>query len=209
MHFHFNQKNPSIEYFNCSNYVGNRGTCPDTHYIRVDFLTPTVLSELNQLILFARHQWEAFSAAVEQTATVAAKDQTSSLTKKHQEFQNRMRELKTLLARLYEDKVKGVVDDETFVLLSSEFKKERGQIQKQMQRIQESLQKSNSILYGIALFKEAVDKQKPIISLNREHLGKYVDHITVYPAKQEGRERVQKFEIHYRFIGCVDLGEHM
>jgi small-conductance mechanosensitive channel len=173
------------------------------------FLEPRVLGELNRLIHFAQHQWEAFSSAVEQTATLSAKDQAASLSKKHQEFQNRMKELKTLLARLYEDKVKGVVDDETFVLLSSEFKKERGQIQKQMQRIQESLQKSNSILYGIALFKKEIDKQEPINSLDREHLGKYVDHITVYPAKQDGRERVQRFEVHYRFIGCVDVSENL
>ena len=27
LHFHFNQGNPEIRYFNCSNYKGNRGTC--------------------------------------------------------------------------------------------------------------------------------------------------------------------------------------
>ncbi len=27
LHFHFNQGNPEIKYFNCSNYKGNRGTC--------------------------------------------------------------------------------------------------------------------------------------------------------------------------------------
>ena len=27
LHFHFNQGNPDIKYFNCSNYKGNRGTC--------------------------------------------------------------------------------------------------------------------------------------------------------------------------------------
>ena len=26
LHFHFNQGNPEIKYFNCSNYKGNRGT---------------------------------------------------------------------------------------------------------------------------------------------------------------------------------------
>lgn len=36
LHFHFNQGNPEIKYFNCSNYKGNRGTCQSTHYIRVE-----------------------------------------------------------------------------------------------------------------------------------------------------------------------------
>ena len=43
LHFHFNQGNPEIKYFNCSNYKGNRGTCTSTHYVRVDFLEEVVL----------------------------------------------------------------------------------------------------------------------------------------------------------------------
>ena len=43
LHFHFNQGNPEIKYFNCSNYKGNRGSCTSTHYVRVDFLEQVVL----------------------------------------------------------------------------------------------------------------------------------------------------------------------
>lgn len=95
------------------------------------------------------------------------------------------------------------------MLLSGEFKREREQIQRQMQRIQESSQKSNSILYGISLFKKTVNQQELISALGREHLEKYVDHITVYPAKLNGKERVQRIETHYRFIGCVEMSKKM
>ena len=49
LHFHFNQGNPEIKYFNCSNYKGNRGTCTSTHYVRVDFLEEVVLGEIRRL----------------------------------------------------------------------------------------------------------------------------------------------------------------
>ena len=52
LHFHFNQGNPEIKYFNCSNYKGNRGTCQSTHYIRVDFLEEVVLGEIRRLTKF-------------------------------------------------------------------------------------------------------------------------------------------------------------
>ena len=45
LHFHFNQGNPDIKYFNCSNYKGNRGSCTSTHYVRVDFLEQDGLFE--------------------------------------------------------------------------------------------------------------------------------------------------------------------
>ena len=53
LHFHFNQGNPEIKYFNCSNYRGNRGSCTSTHYIRVDFLEQVVLGEIRRLTKFA------------------------------------------------------------------------------------------------------------------------------------------------------------
>lgn len=40
LHYHFNQKNHDIKYFNCPSYnMGKRKTCFDPHYIRVDFLS--------------------------------------------------------------------------------------------------------------------------------------------------------------------------
>ena len=53
LHFHFNQGNPEIKYFNCSNYKGNRGSCTSTHYVRMDFLEQVVLGEIRRLTKFA------------------------------------------------------------------------------------------------------------------------------------------------------------
>ena len=46
VHFHFNQGNPEIKYFNCSNYKGNRDTCTSIHYVCVDFLEEVALGEI-------------------------------------------------------------------------------------------------------------------------------------------------------------------
>jgi hypothetical protein len=62
--FHFNQGNPDIKYFNCSNYKGNRGTCLSTHYVRVDFLEQVVLGEIRRLTKFASQYEDAFVKAV-------------------------------------------------------------------------------------------------------------------------------------------------
>lgn len=40
----------TIKYYNCSNYVDNRGTCFNTNYIRLDSLSDRVLGELQKLI---------------------------------------------------------------------------------------------------------------------------------------------------------------
>ena len=61
LHFHFNQGNPEIEYFNCSNYKGNRGICSSTHYIRADFLEQIVLAEITRLTRFVCHYEKEFA----------------------------------------------------------------------------------------------------------------------------------------------------
>ena len=53
-HHHFNHVNPSTEYYNCSNYVCNRGTCSNIHYIRLDSLRDKVFDELQKLIRAAQ-----------------------------------------------------------------------------------------------------------------------------------------------------------
>lgn len=64
LHFHFNQGNPEIRYFNCSNYKGNRGTCISTHYVRVDFLEQVVLGEIKRLTKFASRYEDDFVKAL-------------------------------------------------------------------------------------------------------------------------------------------------
>ena len=64
LHFHFNQGNPDIKYFNCSNYKGNRGSCTSTHYVRVDFLEQVVLGEIRRLTKFASQFEDEFVKAV-------------------------------------------------------------------------------------------------------------------------------------------------
>ena len=64
LHFHFNQGNPEIKYFNCSNYKGNRGTCTSTHYVRVDFLEEVVLGKIRRLTKFASLYEDEFVKAV-------------------------------------------------------------------------------------------------------------------------------------------------
>jgi len=206
MHFGFNQANPSIEFFRCSNYVGNRGgTCPDTHYVRVDFLKKKVLRELNTLIDFAKNNWDLFSEMVTQKEQIENKNQSVALSAEHKPLQTRLKEITSLLARLYEDKITGGVDDETFVLLTSEFKKEREQIKMRTQTIKEILQRSNCIEYGLSYFKKLINQQDKIANLTREDLQKYIDSIAIYTTEEKGENHRQRIEVYYQYIGLFDI----
>ncbi len=110
LHFHFNQGNPDIKYFNCSNYKGNHGTCSSTHYVRVDFLEQVVLGEIRCLTKYATAYEDDFLKAV-----IGHSQQAAELDRKLKE-----KELRTLIARdeeldgLFERIYRGQCFRETF-----------------------------------------------------------------------------------------------
>ena len=66
MHYNINHPNSAIEYFNCSNYRGNRGTCNETHYVRADSLEQVVLLELNRMTSYLKDNEEEFAELLAQ-----------------------------------------------------------------------------------------------------------------------------------------------
>lgn len=201
LHYHFNQANPSIEYYNCSNYVGNRGTCSNTHYIRLDSLSKRVLDELQKLIKAAQNNgfWERVTAA----KSMESQKTVRKLMEQQRKMDKRQNELKKYLATAYEDKVKGVMDDETFVLLSNQFKRERDELKEAQQRIQTEFETAQKFQDGLARFKKEVKGQTNIKFLTRDIVGQFIDWIAVYPEDRSVWPYTQKIEIHYHFIGKI------
>ena len=78
LHFHFNQGNRSIQYFNCSNNSRNR-TCPTTHYIRTDFLEQVVLKDINRLIAFTNQYKDELVRILEENSGKEYKSQPKSI----------------------------------------------------------------------------------------------------------------------------------
>ena len=118
LHFHFNQGNPEIKYFNCSNYKGNRGSCTSTHYIRVDFLEQVVLGEIRRLIKFASLYEDEFLKAVIGHSQQAAETDRKLKEKELKALLARDEELDGLFERIYEDNVSGKLSDDRFAKMS-------------------------------------------------------------------------------------------
>ena len=109
LHYNINHPNSSIEYFNCSNYRGNRGTCNETHYIRADSLEQVVLLELNRMTSYLKDNEAEFAELLARKTSQDYERNKKCRQQKLNGLKARYSEVDMLFERTYEDNVSGTL----------------------------------------------------------------------------------------------------
>lgn len=209
LHFHFNQGNPEIEYFNCSNYKGNRGTCPSTHYIRADFLEQVMLAEIRRLTRFVCRYEKEFAAMMMGFTQQAAEDERRVIQKELDAATARDRELDSLFERIYEDMVAGRLTEERFARMSAKYEDEQKELRAKIKALQEGIERTKSKAVTADIFMSAVRKYTRAKKLTRRMLDELVQYIEVHQAEKIDGTWVQRLTIHYNCIGAITIPEEL
>lgn len=203
--YHFNQKNPKIKYFECSNYKGNRGTCQATHYVRVDFLEQVVLGEIRRLTQFAsRYENDFVKVAIGQEQQGIMK-QRQATERKLKNLQSRDAELDNLFERIYEDNVSGKITDERFSKLSASYETEQAELIEQVKILQAELDKEISESMTLDMFITKIRKYTMAKKLTQRMLSELVNYIEVYHSEKIDGIHIQKLKIHYNCVGSLEI----
>ena len=205
LHFHFNQGNPEIKYFNCSNYKGNRGTCTSTHYVRVDFLEEVVLGEIRRLTKFASLYEDEFVKAV-----IGHSQQAEQTDRKLKE-----KELKTLLARddeldglferIYEDNVSGKLSNDRFAKMSRRYEDEQKELSEKIKKLRSEIEKQSSRSMTTDMFIGLVRKYTRARKLTPRMLNELIEKIEVFNAEKIDGVWEQRLRIHYNCVGTIEI----
>lgn len=203
LHFHFNQGNPDIKYFNCSNYKGNRGSCTSTHYVRVDFLEQVVLGEIKRLTKFASHYEDDFLKAV-----MGSTQQSTALNRKLMQkelaaMQARDEELDGLFERIYEDNLSGKLSDDRFAKMSRRYESEQQELAEKIKALRGEIDKLSSKAVTSDMFIATVRKYTRAKKLTPRMLNELIEKIEVHQAEKIDGEWVQKLTIHYNCVGAI------
>ena len=203
--FNFNQKNPNIRFYSCSNYVGSRGTCELTHYIREDSLEQVVKMELFKLATYLDHDEIAFAELLEDKSNNDAMAERKALESALSLATARSQELLRLYERLYEDNVNGKVTDEWFMRLSHKYELEQEELKRQTFELKNKLDKLNNAKSSSESFIRAIRKFMTMQTLTPIVLQELIEKIEIFNVEGKGKNRTQRLIIHYRFVGCIDL----
>ena len=205
LHFHFNQGNPEIKYFNCSNYKGNRGTCGSTHYVRVDFLEQVVLGEIRRLTKYAGLYEDDFLKEVIGHSRQAEETERRLKEKELKSLLARDDELDGLFERIYEDNVSGKLSDDRFAKMSRRYEEEQKELSEKIKKLRSEIEKQSSRAASTDMFVSIVRKYTRARKLTPRMLNELVEKIEVYNAEKIDGEWVQRLRIHYNCVGEMNI----
>ena len=205
LHFHFNQGNPEIKYFNCSNYKGNRGTCTSTHYVRVDFLEEVVLGEIRRLTKFASLYEDEFVKAVIGHSQQAEQTDRKLKEKELKTLLARDEELDGLFERIYEDNVSGKLSDDRFAKMSRRYEDEQKELSEKIKKLRSEIEKQSSRSMTTDMFIGLVRKYTRVRKLTPRMLNELVEKIEVFNAEKIDGVWEQRLRIHYNCVGTIEI----
>ena len=205
LHFHFNQGNPEIKYFNCSNYKGNRGTCISTHYVRVDFLEEVVLGEIRRLTKFASLYEDEFVKAVIGHSQQAEQTDRKLKEKELKTLLARDEELDGLFERIYEDNVSGKLSDDRFAKMSRRYEDEQKELAEKIKRLRSEIEKQSSRSMTTDMFIGLVRKYTRARKLTPRMLNELIEKIEVFNAEKIDGVWEQRLRIHYNCVGTIEI----
>lgn len=205
LHFHFNQGNESIQYFNCSNNNSRNRTCPTTHYIRADFLEELVRTDINRLIAFTNQYKDEFLRILEQSSGAESQSKLKSAENEIERLLKRNEEIDKLFSAIYEDKIKGTITEERFEKMSKGYEKEQTDNKAKIFSLSEEIKSDAKQIDTTKMFLDIVDKTTHIEKLTAEIVREFIDKIVVHHRIKKDGITTQKVEIYYNVIGKFEL----
>ena len=203
--YHFNQTNPDIKYFNCSAYNKRHRECEKSHYVRADFLEKVVLGEFQRLTKFVSKYSDSFEKAVRGFA----KDKTEFEVKRREKdlkaAQGRSSDIDIIIQKLYEDKVGGLISNERFTKLSTQYEQEQTALAEKVSTLQVEIQQEAERAQETDVFLAAVKKYSRISKLTQQMLYDLVDRIEIHQAQKIDGITVQHIDIYYHCIGSIEI----
>ena len=205
LHFHFNQGNPEIKYFNCSNYKGNRGTCGSTHYVRVDFLEQVVLGEIRRLTKYAGLYEDDFLKEVIGHSRQAEETERRLKEKELKSLLARDDELDGLFERIYEDNVSGKLSNDRFAKMSRRYEDEQKELAEKIKKLRSEIEKQSSRSMTTDMFIGLVRKYTRARKLTPRMLNELIEKIEVFNAEKIDGVWEQRLRIHYNCVGTIEI----
>lgn len=198
------------EFFVCATYRKVKGGC-SSHRIRNVQVEEILLRKLRRITAFAREQEDEFVRMVTQKGEKELNRQLRENSSELAREEERIRQLDTIITRLYEDNISGKVSDERFIKISASYEAEQKALNSRVSELRTFIGETKEQRLNAESFLGMVRKYSEITELTPEIVRAFVEKIEVQqPEKVPGTgTKRQTIVIFWNFIGAVDIPDDL
>ena len=171
------------------------------HYITFEQLYDVVLSDIQRHASLLEENADKYVDILSMAAETDKVKEKSSLTREMDKAKKRIGELDTLLQKIYEDMVFGVITRERFSSMSENMENELASLKARVNEISVSLQENESNRSNAEMFAKLIENYIGITELDYELVHTLIEKIYIHERENIDGKAVVKVDIYYRFIG--------
>ena len=188
----------------CCTASQNRIKCT-THYIRSVVLEQLVLQNLQRVMAYVKDDEDEFIQRVMRNKLKAQASEQEQAKRQLEKQIRRIMELDAIIQRLYEDHVAGKLTEERFAKLSGGYEQEQADLKSSVENLRDVVSTMETEEVNIQSFVKIVKKYTEPTELTPLLLHEFVEKIVVHAPDRSSGQRVQQIDVHYNFIGEIDL----
>ena len=134
------------------------------------------------------------------------KGETVRAERELKKAEKRIGELDKILAKLYEDQALGKISEVRYQAMAPGYEAEQASLQERVSQLREQLAHTQEVQDNVEQFVPLIQKYTDIQELTPHILNELIEKIVVHEKKvEEDGSKSQMVEIHYKFVGCIDL----
>ena len=194
---------PKQECYSCSTYRSKKGCT--AHYIRAVVLERLVLQNLQRVVAYAQEDEDEFVRRVMENKTAVQRAEQEQAKRTLEKQERRINELDAIIQRLYEDHVMGKLNAERFAKLSEGYEKEQTDLKQSVENLRTIVDAAETQAVNVQSFLKIVKKYTEPTELTPALLREFVEKVVVHAPDKSSGHRVQRIDVHYTFIGEIDL----
>ena len=194
---------PEQECYSCATYRSKKGCT--AHYIRAVVLEQLVLQNLQRVVAYAQEDEDEFVRCVMENKTAIQKAEQEQAKRTLEKQERRIGELDAIIQRLYEDHVMGKLNAERFTKLSEGYEKEQADLKQSAENLRAIVDAAETQAVNVKSFLKIVKKYTEPAELTPAILREFVEKVVVHAPDKSSGHRVQRIDVHYTFIGEIDL----
>lgn len=202
----YDKKKGKYTGFSCwvyKNYGKQRCT---SHAIGWQTLNRLVLEDIRRNAQVAKLAAARYVGVLLRAKLEKEKGKTVRAERELKKAEKRIGELDKILAKLYEDQALGKISEVRYQAMAPGYEAEQASLQERVSQLREQLAHTQEVQDNVEQFVPLIQKYTDIQELTPHILNELIEKIVVHEKKvEEDGSKSQMVEIHYKFVGCIDL----